>query len=161
MKLHYCFEYPDSLLCTFRKGEAVFRSDNVSTISILKEGLSKEATKKKIRLDVSYEINDQSIPHTLNLLHGKLEYQLLLAKKIQLIDGLRVCSCFAGFIQYIDFFEISCWCSAHFDIKECMPCRTDMGDSCPLRTIFTSEVTFESIGSVGVACLPKKPLTQF
>lgn len=77
------------LSCQYKKGEAIFKSDNVSTISILKDVLSKEATKKKIRLDVSYEINDQSIAHTLSLLHGKLEYQLLLAKKIQLIDGLR------------------------------------------------------------------------
>lgn len=38
----------------FRKGEAVFRSDNISTIAILKDVLSKEATNKKIRLDISY-----------------------------------------------------------------------------------------------------------
>ena len=38
----------------FRKGEAIFRSDNISTISILKDVLTKEATKKKIRLDISY-----------------------------------------------------------------------------------------------------------
>ena len=28
--------------------------------------------------------------HTLNLIHPKLEYQLLLAKKVQLIEGLKV-----------------------------------------------------------------------
>ena len=37
-----------------RKGEGIFRSDNISTISILKDVLSKEATNKKIRLDISY-----------------------------------------------------------------------------------------------------------
>jgi len=37
-----------------RKGEATFRSDNISTISILKDVLTKEATKKKIRLEISY-----------------------------------------------------------------------------------------------------------
>lgn len=36
------------------------------------------------------EINDDSIPYTLNLIHPKLEYQLLLAKKVQLIDALKV-----------------------------------------------------------------------
>ncbi|BFZ14686.1 hypothetical protein BsWGS_17726 [Bradybaena similaris] len=75
--------------CTYRRGEAVFRSDNVSTISILKDVLSKEATKKKIRLDISYDINEDSIAHTLRMLHPKLEYQLLLAKKVQLIDALK------------------------------------------------------------------------
>jgi hypothetical protein len=35
-----------------RKGEAEFKSDNISTISILKDVLTKEATKKKIKLDL-------------------------------------------------------------------------------------------------------------
>lgn len=75
--------------CTYKKGEAKFRSDNISTISILKDVLSKEATKKKIRLDINYDVNEESIPHTLQMIHPRLEYQLLLAKKVQLIDGLR------------------------------------------------------------------------
>ena len=76
----------------FSKGEAIFLSDNISTISILKDVLTKEATKKKIKLDVSCDQNDKSIEHTLRLIHPKLEYQLLLAKKVQLIDALKVMS---------------------------------------------------------------------
>ncbi|KAK2563629.1 Bardet-Biedl syndrome 7 protein [Acropora cervicornis] len=81
-----CFclpEVPD------RKGEAIFKSDNISTISILKDVLSKEATKRKINLNISYDLNEDSVVHTLNLIHPKLEYQLLLAKKVQLIEGLK------------------------------------------------------------------------
>ncbi|VFV42993.1 bardet-biedl syndrome 7 [Lynx pardinus] len=74
---------------TYRKGEGVFKSDNISTISILKDVLSKEATKRKINLNISYEINEVSVKHTLKLIHPKLEYQLLLAKKVQLIDALK------------------------------------------------------------------------
>ncbi|XP_054419498.1 Bardet-Biedl syndrome 7 protein isoform X1 [Pteronotus mesoamericanus] len=74
---------------TYRKGEGVFKSDNISTISILKDVLSKEATKKKINLNISYDINEVSVKHTLELIHPKLEYQLLLAKKVQLIDALK------------------------------------------------------------------------
>ncbi|KAF6035121.1 BBS7 [Bugula neritina] len=77
------------LSCSYQKGEAVFLSDNISTISILKDVLSKEATKKKIKLNVSCDVNDLSVEHTLTLLHPKLEYQLLLAKKVQLIDALK------------------------------------------------------------------------
>lgn len=40
--------------CRFRKGEAIFRSDNISTISILKDVLTKEATKRKINLNISF-----------------------------------------------------------------------------------------------------------
>lgn len=38
----------------YRKGEGCFKSDNISTISILKDVLSKEATKRKINLNISY-----------------------------------------------------------------------------------------------------------
>lgn len=77
------------LEATYCKGEGHFKSDNISTISILSDVLSKEATKKKINLNISYEINDDSVSHTLNMIHPKLEYQLLLARKVQLIDALK------------------------------------------------------------------------
>ena len=35
------------------------------------------------------DINEASVTHTLGLIHPKLEYQLLLAKKVQLIDALK------------------------------------------------------------------------
>ncbi|CDQ81478.1 unnamed protein product [Oncorhynchus mykiss] len=77
------------LEATYCKGEGHFKSDNISTISILKDVLSKEATKRKNNLDISYDINDDSVGHTLKMIHPKLEYQLLLAKKVQLIDALK------------------------------------------------------------------------
>ncbi|XP_012687719.1 Bardet-Biedl syndrome 7 protein [Clupea harengus] len=77
------------LEATYCKGEAHFKSDNISTISILKDVLSKEATKRKINLNISYDINEDSVSHTLTMIHPKLEYQLLLAKKVQLIDALK------------------------------------------------------------------------
>jgi len=42
------------LFCLFRQDEATFRSENVSTISILKDVMSKKATEKQITLDISY-----------------------------------------------------------------------------------------------------------
>ncbi|XP_072192024.1 BBSome complex member BBS7 isoform X1 [Excalfactoria chinensis] len=77
------------LECTYRIGEGCFKSDNISTISILKDVLSKEATKRKINLNISFDINEESVRHTLKLIHPKLEYQQLLAKKVHLIDALR------------------------------------------------------------------------
>jgi len=46
----FCF----LILMDSSKGEANFKSDNISTISILKDVLSKEATKRKINLNISY-----------------------------------------------------------------------------------------------------------
>ena len=73
----------------YRLGEAVFRSDNISAISILKDVLSKEATQRKMNLNLSCDLNEDSIPNVLYRLHPKMEYQLLLAKRVQLIDGLK------------------------------------------------------------------------
>lgn len=36
------------------------------------------------------DLSVESVVHTLSLIHPKLEYQLLLAKKVQLIDALKV-----------------------------------------------------------------------
>lgn len=41
------------------------------------------------------DLNEESVVHTLNLIHPKLEFQLLLAKKVQLIEGLKVCEALA------------------------------------------------------------------
>lgn len=77
------------LQCIYGPGEAVFRSDNISTISILKDVLTKEATRKKVRLDISCEVSEESVVHALHLLHPRLEAQLMLAKQVSLIDALR------------------------------------------------------------------------
>ena len=37
------------------------------------------------------ELDDKSIPHMLELIFPKLEDQVMLAKNVQLIDGLQVC----------------------------------------------------------------------
>lgn len=40
------------LKCEYRKGQAVFSCDNVTTIAILMDVLSKEMTKKRIKLEM-------------------------------------------------------------------------------------------------------------
>jgi hypothetical protein len=50
---HFIFDSGSNAKVT-KKGEAIFRSDNISTISILKDVLTKEATKKKISLNITY-----------------------------------------------------------------------------------------------------------
>jgi len=38
------------------------------------------------------DIEDSSVPHILKLIHPKLEYQLQLAKKMELLEALKVCN---------------------------------------------------------------------
>ncbi|MBN3296985.1 BBS7 protein, partial [Amia calva] len=89
------------LECTYSKGQGNFKSDNISTISILKDVLSKEATKRKMNLNISYDINEDSVNHTLKMIHPKLEYQLLLAKKVQLIDALKELQVHEGNVDFL------------------------------------------------------------
>lgn len=77
------------LECVYKKGEATFRSDNMSTISVLKEVLSKEAAQKKTAVKITHELNDATISHVLGLIFPKLEGQLMLAKNVQLIEALQ------------------------------------------------------------------------
>ncbi|XP_065310019.1 BBSome complex member BBS7-like isoform X1 [Dermacentor albipictus] len=95
--LHFVSTFLGTLLtCVYRRGEAIFKSDNVSTISILKDFLAKQATRKKIRLDIVCDINYDSIAHTLRMIHPKLEYQLILAKKVQLVEALKDLKVYEG-----------------------------------------------------------------
>lgn len=77
------------LVATYRKGEAVFRSDSVSTIAILKEVITRQATALKVRINLSFDILDETVIHYLRLIHPKLTYTLGLAQKVDLIDALK------------------------------------------------------------------------
>ncbi|XP_054259865.1 Bardet-Biedl syndrome 7 protein homolog [Macrosteles quadrilineatus] len=71
------------------KGEAEFRSDNVSTICILKDFITKEATKKKIKLEISIDINDDSAASLLRRLDSRLSSEVVLARQVGLLEALR------------------------------------------------------------------------
>ncbi|XP_072040568.1 BBSome complex member BBS7-like [Amphiura filiformis] len=102
INFHFLSTFLDTQLdCFYKQGEGTFRSDNISTISILKDVLTKEATKRKINLNISYELKDDSIPLTLQRIHPKLEYQLLLAKKVQLIDALKELEIHEGNLDFM------------------------------------------------------------
>uniref|UniRef100_H2Y5K0 Bardet-Biedl syndrome 7 protein homolog n=1 Tax=Ciona savignyi TaxID=51511 RepID=H2Y5K0_CIOSA len=89
------------LVCTYRKGEAQVFSDNISTISILKDYLSREATLKKIALNIQYEVNDASMRGAIQLFHPKLDEQLMLAKKVQLLDALQELQTHEGNMEFL------------------------------------------------------------
>ena len=76
--------------CTFGRGHMTFTSDNLSTIAILRDVLGKEITRRKLKVDMATEPNDESVAHTLRTLHPKLEYQMNLAKKVHLAIALKV-----------------------------------------------------------------------
>ncbi|EFO21233.2 hypothetical protein LOAG_07257 [Loa loa] len=74
---------------TYSRGSAIFSSDNISTIAIIGDVLSKEVTKKQVRVDIQYDLNEQSIPHVLQVLHPKLDHHAKLTKKFELCRALK------------------------------------------------------------------------
>lgn len=61
------------LNCIINKGMITFKSDNISTISIIKDFITREATKKSIAIDMSVDINELSLSDTLKKLYPKLK----------------------------------------------------------------------------------------
>jgi len=60
------------LIATIAAGKSVFKSDSMSTISIIKEIIIKETQLKKLQVDITNSINEESIRWTLNLIHPKI-----------------------------------------------------------------------------------------
>ncbi|KAF4519730.1 hypothetical protein B566_EDAN014257 [Ephemera danica] len=77
------------LHCMYTKGKAEFKSDNMSTIAILRDVLTKEATKKKIKLEISCEMDPRSTGHMLQLLHPQLESKRRLSRDAGMLEALR------------------------------------------------------------------------
>lgn len=93
----------------FRKGEAVFKSDNVSTISVIKDFLSTEAVKKKIQLDMTCGkimfcifnyfplitlknitvIKNETILDVYEKIHPQILFQYQKIKQSKIINALR------------------------------------------------------------------------
>ena len=61
------------LIIELSKGSLIVQSDNLSVITILKEQLTQDATNRKIQIDFESEIKENSVFHTLSLLHPMIQ----------------------------------------------------------------------------------------
>ena len=75
----------------YRAGEAIFGSDNVSTLIILSEFIGKAATQSKKTLNVTTDTTHlvESCIRVLTMLSPKLEYQLSLSDKVAVMESLK------------------------------------------------------------------------
>ncbi|XP_055676710.1 Bardet-Biedl syndrome 7 protein homolog [Lutzomyia longipalpis] len=76
------------LRCEYKKGEAEFRSDNISTISIIKDVLTREITKKRIKLEISTDMNPNCIGHILKLIEPVLVRHIKMSRDHKLFQAL-------------------------------------------------------------------------
>jgi len=77
------------LSCSYRKGDATFKSDNLTTLTTLKEVVGREATVRKVQVKTSSQVSDPSISSMLSILDPMLTYQTSLSHKVKLIETLR------------------------------------------------------------------------
>ena len=77
------------LQCSYRKGEATILSDSLTSLSIMKEVLTREATARKKKLSVSVDANHSTVDQLLSRIDPMLQYQLSLEQKVKLIDSLK------------------------------------------------------------------------
>ncbi|KAE9550140.1 hypothetical protein FO519_006652 [Halicephalobus sp. NKZ332] len=77
------------LHATYRDDRAVYKSDSISTIVIMRDMISRLTTARKLRVHMSLDINQESVEHTLKLIHPKMEYFAGLIKQAELAKGLR------------------------------------------------------------------------
>uniref|UniRef100_A0A915D3V1 Uncharacterized protein n=1 Tax=Ditylenchus dipsaci TaxID=166011 RepID=A0A915D3V1_9BILA len=74
---------------SYSKGKAVYQSDNLSTTVILRDVISKIVTMRQLKVHISCDVSNESVSHTLRLIHPKMEYQTNLLKKLELAKGSR------------------------------------------------------------------------
>lgn len=77
------------LICRYRKGEATFSSPSVSVIAILKEVITKEATTRKVTLNMALDVKKETVPVMLGFLKPLLDAKHALASQVKLIEGIK------------------------------------------------------------------------
>ncbi|XP_050526408.1 Bardet-Biedl syndrome 7 protein homolog isoform X2 [Daktulosphaira vitifoliae] len=77
------------LLCTYKRGLINFKTDNITAIAILKDNFSKEATKRNIILNISYDISVNSLNNVLNIIVPKLKTDIENYKQLELIGAMK------------------------------------------------------------------------
>ena len=79
-----------TVACGYNKGEAVFRSANLSVLATIKDTISRDATQMKVKLDVRSPTTDEKgVVCVLELLHPKLTKLLKLKESIKYIEAVK------------------------------------------------------------------------
>ncbi|XP_003694249.1 Bardet-Biedl syndrome 7 protein homolog isoform X2 [Apis florea] len=77
------------LKCKYKKGSAVFLGENISSIIILRDILTREATKRKIKLDVFCDVTESSISRVLELILPQLNAAYDLVTNVKILNILE------------------------------------------------------------------------
>mmetsp|Transcript_15697 Transcript_15697/g.26168 ORF Transcript_15697/g.26168 Transcript_15697/m.26168 type:complete len:743 (-) Transcript_15697:124-2352(-) len=76
-------------MCYMKKNELTFECESVSTIAIIKENILRYAINRRIELSDTTSCNPDTIGSFLSLIRERLEYQLSLTRKMELIEAIQ------------------------------------------------------------------------
>ena len=65
------------------------KSDNLTTLAIFKECISRESTKRRVHVSDKVEVNEATIPNFLGLLHNRLQHLLSLSRQVEIIEAIK------------------------------------------------------------------------
>ncbi len=90
------------LLVTYEDSDLTFKSDSVTTITILKQVITKHATNLGLKVRISTDLNRDSVPHFLRLLNPKMQAQFQLSRQMQLARAMSEITEFGDDASYLD-----------------------------------------------------------
>lgn len=85
----------------YSKGTGVFRSDSITTISVLKDLITREATARKIQVNINVDVKDETFPRFLELIHPKLAFQHSLTQQVRLVEPLKEVQLQEGEVKFL------------------------------------------------------------
>ena len=83
---------PLTVFCSqYKRGELVLKSDNLSSLAILREFITKEATLQKTRIQLSFKLDAGSISHSISNLWPRMKQHMQHSRESLLLEALQVC----------------------------------------------------------------------
>lgn len=92
-----------SVEVVYEDGHALLRSDCLTTLAILRDTISKEATLNSVHMNMSSNPNLDSVPHCLRFMIPKFEYHLRIAQQFHVLDPLKELVAHENNIEFLTF----------------------------------------------------------
>ena len=77
------------LVVTYCNGEGTFHSESIATLAVVRDVITQSATQEKQRLDISFEVNEDSVPFFCNLVYPKFQELIYVSKQSTFIEALH------------------------------------------------------------------------
>lgn len=77
------------LTLSYAGSKAIFQSESISTVSIIKDVISQQASTRNININIQWDTNEDSVKSVLELLKPKFEYYSSITRRYQVLTALK------------------------------------------------------------------------